>query len=121
MWMTLAAGPQLVNAGRLRALGVGELGFLGILPEDLTGTMSADARVSGTREAPVIVASARLDSLRSAERERPSLALDVRLPFLDLIALQREAELAESALSLAREADPGANPVSDGYGLRNSA
>ena len=59
-------------------LGVGELGFLGILPEDLTGTMSADARVSGTREAPVIVASARLDSLRSAERERPSLALDVR-------------------------------------------
>jgi translocation and assembly module TamB len=63
---------------RVRSLGVGELEFLRVLPEDLAGTMTADARLTGTREAPVIVATARLDSLRSAERERPSLALDVR-------------------------------------------
>ena len=33
MWMTLAAGPQLVNAGRLRALGVGTLKRVQILPD----------------------------------------------------------------------------------------
>ncbi len=59
-------------------LGFEELAFLGVLPGDMAGVITARARVAGTRAAPTIDASATLDSIRSDGRDRPSLRATAR-------------------------------------------
>lgn len=59
-------------------LGFEELAFLGVLPGDMAGVITARARVAGTRAAPTIDASATLDSIRSDGRERPALRATAR-------------------------------------------
>lgn len=61
---------------RVTSLGFEELAFLGLLPADVSGRLTALARISGTRDAPVISATAALDSIRSAEHDRPTLTFD---------------------------------------------
>ncbi|HVZ47646.1 MAG TPA: translocation/assembly module TamB domain-containing protein, partial [Gemmatimonadaceae bacterium] len=76
---TVAASAALPDRGpvtahvRVSQLGFEELAFVGVFPEDMTGLISAAADVSGTRDAPIIAATATLDSIRSDDRERPSL------------------------------------------------
>lgn len=61
---------------RIVSLGFEEIGFLGYFPADLSGQLSALARITGTRDAPLIAATATLDSIRSADRARPTLAFE---------------------------------------------
>lgn len=60
----------------LRRLGFGELAFLGIVPDGMTGELNASARLTGTRDAPTIAARAMLDSVRSDDRDRPGIVMD---------------------------------------------
>ncbi|MDQ8165494.1 MAG: translocation/assembly module TamB domain-containing protein, partial [Gemmatimonadota bacterium] len=81
--VVVAAG-AMANAGALnaslavRSLAFGEVSFLGTLPVGLTGRINAEATVAGTRDAPTISARATVSEMRSADRDRPSLALDVK-------------------------------------------
>jgi hypothetical protein len=59
-----------------RRLGFEELAFLGLLPEDLTGMITATAKVTGTRDAPTITASATLDSIQTEGTNRPSVRFE---------------------------------------------
>lgn len=79
---------MLVAAGRIadrgpidarmevRNLGMGEISFLGFLPPDIAGRINASARVTGTRDAPQLIATATVDSLTSGERARPALTFN---------------------------------------------
>lgn len=61
---------------RVSSLGFEELAFMGLFPDDLTGRINAQAKLTGTRDAPIIAASASVDSIRSAERARPALTFE---------------------------------------------
>ncbi|MDA1081387.1 MAG: translocation/assembly module TamB domain-containing protein [Gemmatimonadetes bacterium] len=68
-----------VNARvRVNRLGFEEISFLDLFPPELSGQISADATVTGTRDAPVISLTAALDSIRSEDRTRPSVTLEAR-------------------------------------------
>ncbi|MEA3246669.1 MAG: translocation/assembly module TamB domain-containing protein [Gemmatimonadota bacterium] len=81
---TVVAAATWPDRGPVRAdvavegLGFEELAFLGALPADLAGVITARAHVGGTRSAPTIDATATLDSIRSDDRERPSLSVTAR-------------------------------------------
>jgi translocation and assembly module TamB len=60
----------------VRRLGVDELSFLGILPTDLSGLITARTQLTGSRDAPAISATAVLDSIRADDRDRPSLRFE---------------------------------------------
>lgn len=63
---------------RVTSLGFEELAFLGILPGDLAGLITATADLSGTRDAPLISVTAALDSIRSDGLDRPSLTFGMQ-------------------------------------------
>ncbi len=80
----VVAGGSIADAGALnaslavRSLAFGELSFLGMLPDGLTGHINAEATVAGTRDAPTFSARSIVTDVRSADRDRPSLALTAR-------------------------------------------
>jgi translocation and assembly module TamB len=79
--MVVAAGtiPErgTVDASlQLRSLGFEELAFLGLLPDDLSGVISALAKVTGTRDAPVMTARVTVDSIVTDETKRPKITFD---------------------------------------------
>jgi hypothetical protein len=79
--MLVAAG-TIANRGpidarmEVRNLGLGEIAFLGFLPADIAGRINAAARVTGTRDAPQMTATATVDSLHSGEHDRPAFKFD---------------------------------------------
>jgi autotransporter translocation and assembly factor TamB len=66
-------GDAVRGNAEIVGLGFEELSFLGLLPADLEGRISARLALDGTRAAPLYTIQASLDSISSDQRERPSL------------------------------------------------
>lgn len=69
-----SAGPVLAHL-RASRVPIAHARFTGLTPPDINGLVSIDAEVTGTREAPLLAASASLDSVRVDGRPAPGLVV----------------------------------------------
>jgi translocation and assembly module TamB len=58
----------------VRKLGLEELAYFGLIPADMTGRLTAGARLTGTRDAPVITANVLVQDVVTEDTKRPSIS-----------------------------------------------